>query len=184
MKREDLLDLNDVLQNPGRQLAVDITTELPDESDIDLVQPVEGFLEAVSTGNALLLTGKFTAKAVVECARCDGPLEIDLEFDVDEQFGVQGVPSSMNPQDMARVVPDEPYEMFEGNALMVENLLRQALLLAYPVQPLCEYGWDGDCPKAKDSAVRKPAASRPEFELLANLIHADEEPGSKQERGR
>lgn len=184
MKREDLIDLNDVLQYPGRQLAVDITTELPEESDIDLVQPVEGFLEAVSTGNALLITGKFSAKAVVECARCDGPLEIELEFEVDEQFGVQGVPSSMNPQDMARVVADEPYELFDGNSLMVENLLRQALLLAYPVQPLCEFGWDGDCPTAKDSVARKPAALRTEFEALANLIHTDEETRSTKERKR
>jgi len=36
MRREDLLDLNDVLQHPGRKLAVDVSTELPDEIEIDL----------------------------------------------------------------------------------------------------------------------------------------------------
>lgn len=148
MRRDDLLDLNDVLQHPGRQIAVDIQTELPDEADLDLIRPLEGFLEAVSTGNILLITGKFTTKAVVECARCSGPLEKDIEFDVDEQFPVEGVPSSLSPQDIARVVPDEPFELFEGNSLIVENLLRQALLLSVPMQPLCEFGWDGACPVA------------------------------------
>jgi len=50
MKRDDLLDLNDILQHPGRKLEVDISTELPEEEDIDLVKPLEGYLEAVSTG--------------------------------------------------------------------------------------------------------------------------------------
>src|SRR5436309_1100355 len=115
MRREDLLDLNDVLQHPGRKLSVEISTELPEEADIDLVSPLEGFLEAVSTGNLLLITGKFAARAVLECARCGAPLEVDVEFEVEEQFSVEGVPSSFGAQDYARVVSDEPYELFEGN---------------------------------------------------------------------
>src|SRR3954471_2501193 len=117
MKREDLLDLNDVLQHPGRKVAVDISTELPEEADLDLVAPLEGFLEAVSTGNILLITGEFKTKIVVECARCTAPLEQELTFEVDEQFNVEGVPSSLSQQDFAKVVPDEPFELFEGNNL-------------------------------------------------------------------
>lgn len=140
MKREDLLDLNDVLQHPGRKLAVDISTELPDEEDIDLIQPLEGFLEAVSTGNLLLISGEFKGVAVLECARCTKPVETEIQFEIDEQFPVQGIPSSLSAQDYARVVPDEPYEMFDGNALMVEQLLRQAFHLSLPIQPLCPEG--------------------------------------------
>src|SRR5438105_7764411 len=103
MRRDDLLDLNDVLQHPGRELAVDISTELPDEEDLDLLKPLEGFIEAVSTGNLLLITGKFTGKLVFECARCAAPLEKDIEFEIEEQFPVEGSPSSLNSQDYARV---------------------------------------------------------------------------------
>src|SRR6188474_1056290 len=118
MRREDLLDLNDVLQHPGRQVAVDISTELPDEADLDLVAPLEGYLEAVSTGNILLITGEFKTKLVLECARCTAPLEKELEFEVDEQFPVEGVASSLSPSDHAKVAPDEPYELFEENNLI------------------------------------------------------------------
>jgi uncharacterized protein len=155
MKREDLLDLNDVLQHPGRQLAVDISTELADEGDIDLLVPLEGFLEAVSTGNLLLITGEFKTRMVVECARCTHPLERDVEFVVDEQFPVEGVPSSLSPQDYARVAPDEPFELFDGNQLLVEALLRQGLLLSVPVQELCEFGWEGPCPFAGLAEAKK-----------------------------
>lgn len=137
MIREDLLDLNDALQHPGRKIAVDISTELPEEADIDLIKPLEGFLEAISTGNLLLITGEFSGTAVVECARCTKPIEINIDFEVDEQFPVEGVPSSLSAQDFAKVVPDEPYELFEGNSLMVEQLLRQAFHLSMPIQPLC-----------------------------------------------
>ncbi|MBS1717021.1 MAG: DUF177 domain-containing protein [Armatimonadetes bacterium] len=175
MRRDDLLDLNDVLQHPGRKLAVDISTELPQEEDLDLVKPLEGFLEAVSTGNLLLITGQFSTKAVFECARCGGPVEQDITFDIDEQFPVVGVPSSYNTQDYARVSPDEPFELFEGNNLMVEALIRQGLITNEPLQPLCEYGWDGDCPvAAKRVRASGVESARPEFKGLANLLDKGE----------
>jgi uncharacterized protein len=178
MKREDLLDLNDALQHPGRVISVDISTELEDEGELDLVRPVEGYLEAVSTGNLLLVKGEFSARAVVDCARCSNPVEQDLAFTIDEQFPVEGTPSMYNPQDYARVVPDEPYELFEGNSLMVEALLRQGALLAMPIQALCEFGWDGDCPKARHTGFRSgQAAGRPEFEGLSHLLKREDSQG-------
>ena len=172
MRRDDLLDLNDVLQHPGRELAVDVSTELPDVEDLDLLKPIEGFLEAVSTGNLLLLNGKFTGKMVFECARCASPIEKEISFEIEEQFPVEGTPSSLNAQDYARVVPDEP-EMFDGNSLLVEALLRQHLLVALPMQALCEYGWDGPCPiaLARGAVAKEPEHGRPEFEKLSKLLH-------------
>ncbi len=177
MKREDLLDLNDVLQHPGRTVSVDVSTELENEADVDLVRPLDGFLEAVSTGNLLLVTGEFKTRIVLECARCSDPLEVDLEFQIDEQFPVEGTPSSLNPQDFAKVVPDEPFELFDGNSLMVENLLRQGLLLALPLSPLCEFGWEGPCPVAAARGVdrREASGGRPEFESLTNLLKPEED---------
>ncbi len=177
MKRDDLLDLNDVLQHPGRVLAVDIQTELPDEEDVDLVRPVEGFLEAISTGNLLLITGEFKSRAVLECARCTGPIEVDLEFEVDEQFPVVGTPSSFSSQDMAKVSPDEPFELFDGNNLLVEALLRQSLLLSMPLQPLCEFGWDGECPmsKARGISVPEPPVN-PKLRGLTNFLSREDDP--------
>lgn len=176
MKRDDLLDLNDVLQHPGRELAVDLSTELPEEQDIDLLKPVEGYLEAVSTGNILLITGSFNTRAVLECARCSGPLEVDVDFELDEQFPVEGTPSSLNPQDSARVVSDEPFPLFEGNILFVELLIRQALILSMPMQSLCEYGWEGACPVAASRAENTKLAfgGRPEFSRLSSLLKPEE----------
>jgi uncharacterized protein len=178
MKRDDLLDLNDVLQHPGRKLTVDISTELPNEEDLDLIKPLEGFLEAVSTGNLLLITGSFKATAVLECARCIGPVETEVVFDLDEQFPVEGVPSSFSSQDFARVAPDEPFEMFDGNSLMVENLLRQAFFLSLPMQPLCPFGWEGDCPQSDARGVDlRPLEPDHPLESLAQFLHEEDNAG-------
>jgi uncharacterized protein len=177
MRREDLLDLNDALQHPGRKLAVDIATELPEVEELDLISPLQGFLEAVSTGNLLLISGQFDTRAVVECARCSAPLEVDVHVDVDEQFPVEGVASCYNPQDYARVAPEEPYALFDGNNLMVEALLRQSLIVSMPIQPLCEYGWDGPCPVAASRKLTEsPPAARPEFRKLASLLETEDPP--------
>lgn len=148
MKRDDLLDLSEALQHPGKRIAVDLETELPEEGEIDLVSPVTGFLEAVSTGNMLLIEGEFQTRCVVECARCGAPLEDDVSYRMEEQFPVEGVPSAYASDDYARVVPEEDYPVFEGNSLMVEALIRQGLLLNMPIQPLCSFGWEGACPEA------------------------------------
>jgi len=158
MRRDDLLDMNDALQHPGRKVAVDLSTELPEEADLDLLKPVEGFLEAVSTGNLLVIEGEFKTVCMLECARCGGPLETEINFKMDEQFRVEGIPSVYAQDDFAKVVDDEPYPLFEGNSLMVENLIRQGLLLSLPVQPLCSFGWEGDCPVATSQEAKRIAA--------------------------
>lgn len=175
MRREDLLDLNDVLQHPGRKLEVDISTELTDDPEIDLVKPAEGYLEAVSTGNLLLINGKFDARIVLGCARCGSDIEQDVHIEIEEQFPVEGIPSSYSAHDYARVVPDEPYELFDGNNLMVEVLLRQALIVSLPLQPLCEYGWDGPCPIAlARSAVKNREDGQSGLSQLSSLLDPEE----------
>lgn len=175
MKRDDLLDLNDVLQHPGKTLAVDIDTELESQSDVDLLDHVSGYLEAVSTGNLLLLTGEFTTRANLECARCSSPLGVEVKFTIDEQVPVEGVPASYGTQDSARLAPDEPFELFEGNSLIVEALLRESLIIALPMQPLCEFGWDGPCPVAASQGVAlKQVKLSPLAAQLSELIHEHE----------
>lgn len=176
MRRQDLLDLNDVLQHPGRRLAVDLSTDLPEETEVDLATPVEGYLEAVSSGNLLLVTGEFSTRMHTECARCSAPLEADVSFEVDEQFPVEGVPSSLSAQDYARVVTDEPFPLFDGNSLQVEDLLRQDLLLAVPTQVLCPHGWDGDCPVAREQLKKAAGVSgeAPPLSGLAAFKHSEE----------
>ncbi|MBL8059130.1 MAG: DUF177 domain-containing protein [Chthonomonas sp.] len=175
MKRDGMLDLNDALQHPGRVIAVDISTEMPGEEDINLTEPVEGFLEAVSTGNQLMVKGEFKTRCTLQCARCGGPLEQDLKFEISEDFSVAGVPSMYAQDDFARIVSEEDFPLFEENNLIVEALIHQGLLINLPQAPLCAYGWDGDCPEARNIPKQRSEQAHP-LESLSELLDPEESP--------
>jgi hypothetical protein len=42
MNREALIDLNDILQHPGRKLDIDLGVSLPVEPGLELVEPITG----------------------------------------------------------------------------------------------------------------------------------------------
>jgi hypothetical protein len=62
--------------------------------------------------------------------------------------------------------------MFEGNSLLTEVLLRQDLVVAIPVQPLCSYGWDGPCPVAAARGTDKRDANVKVENPLAEAMRA------------
>ena len=103
-------------------------------------------------------------------------MEKELVFEIDEQFAVEGVPSSLSQHETAKVSADEPFELYEENNLIVEGLLRQALLLAIPIQPLCDFGWDGPCPIAAQRRVDAitPASGRIELGQLSKFLHPED----------
>lgn len=146
MKRHGLVDLNEAVQNPGKRLEFDITTELDEVEDIDLLEPLVGGLEAVSTGNALLVSADFKTRIVVECARCGEPIEQSIHFEMADEFEVVGVPSCYASDGYAEVVSDEPVSIFDKNGLRIDAYARQGLLLNIPTQALCSGNWDTPCP--------------------------------------
>lgn len=170
MKREDLLDFNEAVQHPGRRLTFDVETELKQEEDLDLLEPVSGEIEGVSTGNLLLIKAQFQTTCVVECARCGAPLNVPLKYEMDDQFTVEGVPSGYASDGYAKVVTDEPYPLFHHNALMRDTYVRQGLLVNVPVQPLCSFGWDGPCPNAAPREEAEAAeAGHPALQALGQI---------------
>ena len=177
MRREGLIDLNEAVQHPGTKLRFEISTELPNEEDLDLVAPVSGVLEVQSTGNILLLDGKFETKCVVECARCSHPLEKSISFEMADEFQVSGVPSGYGTGDFAKVDAEEDFPLFNENSLMRDDYLRQGLLLNIPVQSLCEHGWDGTCPFNKGDHLKKFEGGHPSMQKLQDLLDPGEEGG-------
>lgn len=178
MKRDDLLDLNEAVQNPGKRLNFSIKTHLDQEEDLDLVAPLVGEISAISTGNILLLSANVSTRVVVECARCNGPIEQDLVFTMEDDFDVEGVPSCYGSDGFAKIAPEpEPEPLFQNNMLIRDVYLRQGLLVNLPVQPLCEFGWEGDCPNARELPGTSNSEGHPAFEGLQRLKMHDGENG-------
>ena len=175
MRPEGLIDLNEAVQHPSTTLTYELESDLVDEEDLDLVGPVSGTLEASCTGNVLLLRGEFKADCVMECARCGEPLEQSVEFRMYDEFDVKGTPSGFGIGEHAVVTEEDEFPLFEKNSLKCDLYLRQGLLVNMPAQPLCEYGWDGPCPNAKDEHYETPVQGHPAMQKLKRLVQPTED---------
>lgn len=170
MKRPKLVDLNDAVQHPGRIVEFAVETGLEEEEDVDLLRPITGRLEAVSTGNVLFVKGKLDAELVLECSRCLKPVEVRISVLVHEEFDVEGVPAGFGNRQHAEVTEEgEAYPLFDGNQLRWEDLVRQSLWLSMPARTICK----DDCPGIEDYQPPDDGG-RPELAALAQLLDDEE----------
>jgi uncharacterized protein len=83
----------------------------------------------------VLVTGTARAELTGECARCLEPLTDEVEVDLQELFAYEGSATATDEG-------DDDVSRLEGDLLDLEPLLRDAVVLSLPIQPLCR----DDCP--------------------------------------
>jgi uncharacterized protein len=137
-----VLDTRELGRRPGSQHEVTRTVPAPAELGIEVLRVPEGSpvhldlrLEAVMEG--VLVTGSAVAGLEGECARCLEPIDDEIDVTFQELFVYDD--QAHAPADDAL---DDEASRLEGDLLDLEPLLRDAVVLALPFQPLCE----DDCP--------------------------------------
>jgi uncharacterized protein len=134
-----VLDTRELGRRPGSQREVSRTVPAPADLGIEVLRvpegtPVELDLRTEAVMEGVLVTG--TAQAVLdgECARCLEPISEEIEVRFQELF----------VYDDLVVDADEELEVskLQDDLVDLEPLLRDAVVLALPFQPLCE----DDCP--------------------------------------
>jgi len=89
----------------------------------------------------VLVTGTATADLEGECVRCLDPIVEDLDVTFQELYVYDDSRDSRNqPSD-----EEDGVSMLEDDLLDLEPLLRDAVVLALPFQPLCEEDCPGLC---------------------------------------
>ena len=133
--------------------------------------PVELDLRTEAVMEGVLVTGTARAALEGECARCLEPISDDIEVRFQELFVYAG----------RDVDPDEEFEVskLQDDLVDLEPLLRDAVVLALPFQPLCEDDWPGLCAEcgarlADDPDHAHDAPVDPRWEGLARLELGDE----------
>ncbi|WP_217234684.1 DUF177 domain-containing protein [Streptomyces sp. AC555_RSS877] len=105
-------------------------------------------LESVMEG--VLVTGTARARAKGECVRCLEPLELLLEADFQEMFSYpdaddRGRVKAEPADDAEGAVPDEDMLFIEDGLFDLEPVLRDAVVLSLPMQPVCQEDCLGLC---------------------------------------
>lgn len=127
----------EILNRPGeyrdidvRPVFEDVHTEL---AHVDAT-PISAPLKAESVVEGILVTGRVGASATMKCARCLEPLTAPVELDLCELFTTPG-----------HELPEEEAYRAQGSEIDLEPMLRDALLLALPLNPVCSEDCKGLC---------------------------------------
>ena len=166
-----MLDTRELGRRPGSQRQEKRTVPAPADLGIEVLRVPEGSpveldlrLEAVMEG--VLVTGSASAELAGECARCLEPIDDEIDVRFQELF-------VYDDQDYSSEEDDE-VSMLEGDLLDLEPLLRDAVVLALPFQPLCEDDCPGLCAEcgarlAEDPGHTHEAAIDPRWGKLQQL---------------
>jgi uncharacterized protein len=174
-----VLDTRELGRRPGSQREVSLTAEAPAELGIEILGVPEGSpvdidlrLEAVMEG--VLVTGTAEADLEGECSRCLEPIEDSVHVDLQELF-VYDDPGHVRRGDDQ----DDDVSRLEEDLIDLEPLLRDAVVLALPFQPLCRDDCPGLCVEcgarlADDPDHRHEAPIDPRWAALGDVVAAQE----------
>ncbi|MFD4797057.1 YceD family protein [Streptomyces anulatus] len=123
-------------------LGIDGVIGVPEGAPVELDLRLESVMEGV------LVTGTARATAEGECVRCLEPLTVEVDADFQEMFSYpdaddRGRSSAAEPADDAE--DDEDRFFLEDGLFDLESMLRDAVVLALPMQPVCKETCAGLC---------------------------------------
>lgn len=168
-----VLDTRELGRRPGSERRVALTAPAPADLGIEVLRVPEGSpvefdirLEAVVEG--VLVSGSVSAELSGECVRCLEDIRREITSEVMELFVYDdGEPQAEEPED------GETSRM-QGDLVDLEPLLRDAVVLALPFQPLCSEDCPGLCAEcgarlADEPGHRHEAAGDPRWAALQAL---------------
>ena len=149
-----VFDTHELGRRPGALQRQTRTVDAPKDLGIQKVvgvpegAPVELDIRLESVMEGVLVTGTARARAEGECVRCLEPLQLDVEADFQEMFSYPDADDrnrsrTADPVDDAE--DDEDRFFLEDDSFDLEPVLRDAVVLALPLQPVCKETCAGLC---------------------------------------
>jgi uncharacterized protein len=184
-----VLDTRELGRRPGSMRTLRFTAPAPDRLGIDLIGVPTGTeldldlrLESVMEG--VLVSGTATVPLSGECGRCLEAVSQELTVDLQELFSYDaGTSRGRAPgggTGRSEADDDETARM-EGDLLDLEPVLRDAVVLALPLTPLCREDCSGLCAECGGRLDDLPTdhgheAPDPRWAGLAGLLDPNDAP--------
>lgn len=175
-----VLDTHELGRRAGSMQELHRDVPAPEGWGLELVRVTPGAtvsldvrLESVMDG--VLVTAEITAPVEAECGRCLDPISTSIEADVQELFSYEPDPG------------DEDALLLDGDLIDFGPLVRDAIVLGLPLNPVCDPDCEGLCPEcgarmAEAGPEHRHEQLDPRWEALAGLAEAgsaqpDQDPG-------
>ncbi|NBU32217.1 MAG: DUF177 domain-containing protein [Actinobacteria bacterium] len=175
-----VLDVRDLGRRAGAMKTKTFNVTLVEELGIGVISvaqdsEVEFDLRLESVMEGVLVTGTALVTVTGECSRCLEPLSYDLEVDLQELYEYP------DTDHRGRVVEDEldneDVLKVEDDLIDLEPLLRDAVVLALPIQPLCKSDCLGLCVECGQNLNEQPEHQHeitdPRWSALADLTRPE-----------
>ncbi|MGW7356671.1 YceD family protein [Streptomyces sp. NPDC054802] len=148
-----VFDTHELGRRPGALQRISRTVDAPKDLGIaDVVgvpegAPVELDLRLESVMEGVLVTGTARASAEGECVRCLEPLRHEVAADFQELFTYPDADDRGRTAEPVDGEEDEDRLFIEDGLFDLEPVLRDAVVLALPMQPVCRETCEGLCPQ-------------------------------------
>jgi len=169
-----VLDTHELGRRAGALKLVQTTVDAPADLGIAVIgvpvgSPVELDLRLESVVEGALVTGTAQVELRGECVRCLSAVWDQMRVDLQELFVYPG--SEAAEDEVSRLV---------GDLLDLEPVLRDAVVLDLPFQPLCRPECAGLCPRCganlnDDPGHQHHADNDPRWDALLNFERADQQ---------
>ena len=133
-------------------------------------KPVKVELTVSKTQDQLICRGKVSTSIKMECSRCLAEYEEDLSSDLDFVIDLAGNLEGVKSEEEGYFFADPTSTFFE-----IDPLVREAIILSFPLKPLCSENCKGLCPicgadlnRSKCTCVREK--TDPRWDQLKGLL--------------
>jgi uncharacterized protein len=146
---------------------------IPEGTELELKLRLEAVMEGV------LVSGTVSGVAVGECIRCLEEVRLALETSIAELFSY--------PENRVAEDNDEDVRLVEEDLINLEPVLRDAVVLALPFQPVCREDCPGLCSECGARLADDPGhhheIADPRWAALEGIL-TDGVPGPAADSGR
>jgi uncharacterized protein len=115
-----------------------------DPVDLKVVGRIPVTLTVEKAGREIRVRGGFQAELLLVCSRCLEPIEFSLAPQFDQFY--QPVGSSHLTGEIALQEKDTDIAFFRGDFIEVVDVVREQIVLAVPMKPMCREDCQGLCP--------------------------------------
>jgi uncharacterized protein len=115
--------------------------KLSSQGRAQLVQEHHGKRELI---NDIRIVGRFSTAIEVACARCVEPITRDVANNFELLYRPQG--SDAGREELSVTAVEAEIGYYQGDGLLLEDVLREQVLLALPLRAICRDDCKGLCP--------------------------------------
>jgi len=126
---------------------IDLGEDLEQKSSIRATGTAELIRETRSAREVvedIRLVGNFAVQVAAHCARCLEPVENKVQESFDLLYRPQGVDARGDDASIGKAETEIGY--YQGEGMLLEDVLKEQILLALPVKQICDVGCKGLCP--------------------------------------